>query len=172
MIEVFKIIHNYYDTGASVKLNFNAVGSTRGNTFKLRKDMCRYDITKYSCCYLVVNVEKSRTARSDKNTNSCLKTLIKQLLSTYSITDCTAYAATVPLRYTNRPFVRRRRNTKRLTVVLLSAAKQPCQNAIRFVRLPLWRTSNADELMTIMCALELGRLYKTTRFGADKASRK
>ena len=96
MIEVFKIIHNYYDTGASVKLNFNAVGSTRGNTFKLRKDMCRYDITKYSCCYLVVNVEKSRTARSDKNTNSCPKTLIKQLLGTYSITDCTAYAATVP----------------------------------------------------------------------------
>jgi len=90
-----------------------------------------------------------------------------------------AVSPTVPLtlppslvRYTNRPFGRRRRNTKRLTVVLLSAAKQPCQNAIRFVRLPLWRTSNADELMTIMCALELGRLYKTTRFGADKANRK
>jgi len=28
MIELFKIIHNYYDTGASVKLNFNPVGST------------------------------------------------------------------------------------------------------------------------------------------------
>jgi len=27
MVEVFKIIHNYYDTGASVKLNFNPVGS-------------------------------------------------------------------------------------------------------------------------------------------------
>jgi len=45
MIEVFKIIHNYYDSGASVKLNFSPVGSTRGN--KLRKEMCRYDITKY-----------------------------------------------------------------------------------------------------------------------------
>jgi len=44
MIEVFKIIHNYYDTGASVKLNFNPVGSTRGN------------IRKYSFCYRVVNV--------------------------------------------------------------------------------------------------------------------
>jgi len=77
MIEVFEIIHNYYNTGASVKLNFNAVGSTRGNKFKLRKDMCRYDIRKYSCCYLVVNVEKSRSARSDKNTNSCPKTFNK-----------------------------------------------------------------------------------------------
>ena len=39
MIEVFKIIYNYYDTGASVKLNCNPVGSTQGNKFKLRKDM-------------------------------------------------------------------------------------------------------------------------------------
>jgi len=30
MIEIFKIIHNYYDTGAAVKLNFNLVDSTRG----------------------------------------------------------------------------------------------------------------------------------------------
>ena len=54
MIEVFKIIHNYYDTGASVKLNFNPVGSTPGNIFKLRKEMCGYDIRKYSFCYRVV----------------------------------------------------------------------------------------------------------------------
>jgi len=39
MIEVFKIIHNYYDTGASEKLNFNPVGSTRGNKFKLQKEI-------------------------------------------------------------------------------------------------------------------------------------
>ena len=42
MIEVFKIIHNYYDTVASVKSNFDPVGSrgpTRGNKFKLRKDV-------------------------------------------------------------------------------------------------------------------------------------
>jgi len=56
VIEVFKIIHNYYDAGASVKLNFYPVGGTRGNKFKLRKDMCRYDIRKYSVCYRVVNV--------------------------------------------------------------------------------------------------------------------
>jgi len=59
MIEVFKVIHNYYDTGASVKLNFNPVGSTWGSKFKLRKEMCRYDIRKYSFCYRVVNVWNS-----------------------------------------------------------------------------------------------------------------
>jgi len=52
MIEVLKIIHNYYDTGASVKLNFNPVGSTRGNKFKLRKEMYRYDIRK--CSFLLL----------------------------------------------------------------------------------------------------------------------
>ena len=39
MIEVFKIIHNYKDTGASVKLNFDPVCSTGDNKFKLRKDV-------------------------------------------------------------------------------------------------------------------------------------
>ena len=58
MIEVYKIIHNYYDTGASVKSNFDPVGSTRCNKFKLRKDMSN-DIRKYSFCYRVVNVWKS-----------------------------------------------------------------------------------------------------------------
>jgi len=37
MIEVFKIIHNYYDPGASVKFNFNPFGITRGNKLKLQK---------------------------------------------------------------------------------------------------------------------------------------
>ena len=59
MIEVFKIIHNYYDTRASIKFNFNPVSRTRGNKFKLRKEMCRYDIRKYSFCYRVVNVWNS-----------------------------------------------------------------------------------------------------------------
>jgi len=31
MIEVYKIIHNYYETGASVKFNFNPFGITRCN---------------------------------------------------------------------------------------------------------------------------------------------
>ena len=52
-------MHNYYDIGASVKLNFNPVGSTRNNKFKLRNEMCRYDIRKCSFCYRVVNVWNS-----------------------------------------------------------------------------------------------------------------
>jgi len=39
-------------------------------------------------------VEKSRTARSDKNTNSCPKRLIKQLLGTYSTTQIKYYKQT------------------------------------------------------------------------------
>jgi len=35
----FKIIHNYYDTGNSKKLNFNPVNSTSGNKLKLLKDV-------------------------------------------------------------------------------------------------------------------------------------
>ena len=50
MIEVFKIIHNYYDTGASVKLNFNPVGSTW-------KDMIWYKEIFF--CYRVANVWNS-----------------------------------------------------------------------------------------------------------------
>ena len=30
----------YYDTGASVKLNFNPVGGTRGNKFRRRRIVC------------------------------------------------------------------------------------------------------------------------------------
>ena len=56
LLEVFKIIHNYYDTRASINFNFNPVSSTRGNKFKLQKEMCRYDVRKYSFCYRFVNV--------------------------------------------------------------------------------------------------------------------
>jgi len=59
MIEVFKTIHNYYDTRASINFNFNPVSSTRGNKFKLQKEMCQYDIRKYSFCYRVINVWNS-----------------------------------------------------------------------------------------------------------------
>ena len=57
MIEVFKTLH--YDTRASIKFNFNPVGSTRGNKFKLWREMCRYDIRKHSFCYRVINVWNS-----------------------------------------------------------------------------------------------------------------
>jgi len=59
MIEVFKIIHNYYDPGASVKFNFNPFGITRGNKFKFLKFTCHYNIRKYSFCSRVINIWKS-----------------------------------------------------------------------------------------------------------------
>jgi len=37
MIEVFKMVHKYYDINAAVKLNFNIFSTTRGNKYKLQK---------------------------------------------------------------------------------------------------------------------------------------
>jgi len=37
MIEVFKMVHKYYDINAAVKLNFNMFSTTRGNKYKLQK---------------------------------------------------------------------------------------------------------------------------------------
>ena len=45
MIEVFKIVHNYYE---SVKCNFNPFGITTGNKLKLQKFTCHYNIRIYS----------------------------------------------------------------------------------------------------------------------------
>lgn len=59
MIEVFKIVHNYYDPGAVVKLNFHPFSATRGNRFKLQKFNCHYNIRKYSFGSRVVNVWNS-----------------------------------------------------------------------------------------------------------------
>jgi len=58
MIEVFKIVHNYYDSEAAVKLNFNTFNTTRG-MYKLQKFMCHYNIRKYSFCARVVNIWNS-----------------------------------------------------------------------------------------------------------------
>jgi len=54
MIKVFKIVHNYYDPGASVKFNFNPFGITRGNKFKLQKFTCHYNIRKYFVLELLI----------------------------------------------------------------------------------------------------------------------
>jgi len=43
MIEVFKIVHNYYDSEAAVNLNFNTSSMTRGNMYKLQKFTCHYN---------------------------------------------------------------------------------------------------------------------------------
>ena len=59
MIEVFKIVHNYYDPGASVKFKSNPFGITRGNKFKLQKFTCHYNLRKYSFCSRVINIWNS-----------------------------------------------------------------------------------------------------------------
>ena len=35
-VEVFKLVHNYYDSEAAVNLNFNTCSLTRSNMYKLR----------------------------------------------------------------------------------------------------------------------------------------
>jgi len=61
MIEVFKIVHDFYHLEAAVKLNFNILSRpiTRGNTYKLHKSSCHYNIRKYSFSSRVVNMWNS-----------------------------------------------------------------------------------------------------------------
>jgi len=45
MTEVFRIVHNFYQLEAAVKLNFNnTFNTTRGNKYKLQKSSCHYNI--------------------------------------------------------------------------------------------------------------------------------
>jgi len=60
VIEVFfKIVHNYCDLRALVKLNFHPFNTTRGNKFKLQKFNCHYNIRKYLFGSRVVNIRNS-----------------------------------------------------------------------------------------------------------------
>jgi len=59
MIEVLKIVHNYYDSRAVVILNFHPFSITRGNKFKLQKFNCYYNIIKYLFGFRVVNIWNS-----------------------------------------------------------------------------------------------------------------
>jgi len=68
MIEVFKIVNNYYDSEAAVKLNFNTFNKTRGNMYKLQKFMCHYNIRKYSFCARVVKATSQLVTRSCRHT--------------------------------------------------------------------------------------------------------
>jgi len=43
MIEVFKIVHDFYHLEAAEKLNFNAFCTTRENKYKLHKFSCHYN---------------------------------------------------------------------------------------------------------------------------------
>ena len=44
MIQVFKMVHKYYDVCAAVKLNFNTLSTTRGNKYKLQKTASHYNL--------------------------------------------------------------------------------------------------------------------------------
>jgi len=43
MVEVSKIVHDFYHLEAAVKLNFNTFNITRGNKYKLQKSSCHYN---------------------------------------------------------------------------------------------------------------------------------
>jgi len=83
MIKVFKIGHNYYDPGASVKFNFNPFGITRSNKVKLQKYTCHCNIRKYSFCSFCSRVRAKRIYLHPSyhtgldwsiNTDACLDT--------------------------------------------------------------------------------------------------
>jgi len=59
MIEVFKIVHDFYHLEAAVKLYFSTFSITRGNKYKLQKSSCHYYIRKYSFSSRVVNMWNS-----------------------------------------------------------------------------------------------------------------
>ena len=61
MIEVFKILHNYYDLDVAPKLVpvLNNTSFTRGNSLKLFNHTFRYDLRKYSFPARIVNVWNS-----------------------------------------------------------------------------------------------------------------
>jgi len=59
MVEVFKMVHEYYDINATVKLNFNIFSTTRGNKYKLQKNTSHYNLWKFSFSSWVVNIWNS-----------------------------------------------------------------------------------------------------------------
>ena len=58
-IKVFKLVHNYYDPQAAVKMNFNTSSITRGNMYKLQKYACHYNLRKFAFCNRIVNIWNS-----------------------------------------------------------------------------------------------------------------
>jgi len=62
MIKVFKLAHNYYDSEAAVKLNFNTLSTTRGNMYKLQKFTCHFHLRKYSFRNSLLHYQSSSEA--------------------------------------------------------------------------------------------------------------
>ena len=50
MIEVYHLIHNYYDANVTVNVPFNKNTVTRGNKYKINNYTFCYNIRKYSFC--------------------------------------------------------------------------------------------------------------------------
>jgi len=59
MIEIFKIIHQKYDTSCSPMLQFNNRVDTRGNKYKLLNKSFHYDLRKYSFTARTINTWNS-----------------------------------------------------------------------------------------------------------------
>ena len=59
MIEVYKIVNGLYDAKVVPPLERNLDSRTRGNSFKLKVERCKYDVRKFSFCNRVVNVWNS-----------------------------------------------------------------------------------------------------------------
>jgi len=59
MIEVFKIMHNLYDTEVSPELRYYPKSNTGGNKYKLLHHAFHYDTQKYSFTARIVNIWNS-----------------------------------------------------------------------------------------------------------------
>ena len=54
MIEVFKLVHSYYDSPAAVKINFNISNSILlEEMYKLQKFAFHYNLRKFAVCTTV-----------------------------------------------------------------------------------------------------------------------
>ena len=59
MIEVYKIIHQYYDKNITINFEFVGISVTRGNKYKLRQSHCKYDLRRYFFTKRVVAIWNS-----------------------------------------------------------------------------------------------------------------
>jgi len=78
MIEVFKILHNYYSSDVAPKLTLNNASVTRGNSLNLLNKSFHYDLRKYLFPACVVNIWNSLP--NVVVLASSLNTFIKQTL--------------------------------------------------------------------------------------------